>query len=305
MIKKILVFVALMSYTVFMSAQSVPYLSISQDPRSLSLGGSGVALNADSYSFLNNVSSSVFSDNKGAVSTSYTGWMPNGTNLTFVGLSGFYKLGSKFAVAFMGRHIGYKEYTITDISGNDNGKYKPSDIHAGFGLAYKIASNFSTSLSLHMVSSSMSENVRVSALAADLGLTYSSRNYNIGLKVANIGSKLDYGNGPYSLPANLNAGFAYKKEINSKNAITTALNAGYIFSSSGFMAGLGVEYWYNKIVALRLGGHYGDTAKSVPSYASVGVGLCLKGITLDAAYLISSKDTPIGSTISLGLGYKF
>jgi len=247
----------------------------------------------------------LISDNKGAVSTSYTGWMPNGTNLTFVGLSGFYKLGSKFAVAFMGRHIGYKEYTITDISGNDNGKYKPSDIHAGFGLAYKIASNFSTSLSLHMVSSSMSENVRVSALAADLGLTYSSKNYNIGLKVANIGSKLDYGNGPYSLPANLNAGFAYKKEINSKNAITTALNAGYIFSSSGFMAGLGVEYWYNKIVALRLGGHYGDTAKSVPSYASVGVGLCLKGITLDAAYLISSKDTPIGSTISLGLGYKF
>ena len=301
------IFSLLVVLTIFtcVSGQSVSYLGYSPDARSMALGGSGVATSADAYSFFNNTSATVLSDSKGAISALYTMWMPNSSDLTMIGASGFFKLGSKFGLSFAGRQIGYSEIPTFDDNGINTGVIKPSYIVAGLGLAYKITGNLSASANVNLVSSKIDDNAKATAFSGDLGFTYSQDKFNIGFKVANLGSKLDYGNGPYSLPAHLNAGFAYKATINEKNKLTALLNAGYLFSSSGLMAGVGLEYTYNKLLNVRVGGHYGDSSKSIPSYASAGLGVCLKGVTIDATYILSSSESPINNTLSFGLGYRF
>lgn len=305
MIKKIFSLLAVLTIFISAYAQSVSYIGYSHDARSMALGGSGVATSADAYSFFNNTSAIALSDSRGAIAALYTKWMPNSANLTMIGGSGFFKLGSNISVAFAGRHIGYEEVPTSDDNGLSTGTFQPTDFIAGLGVAYKITGNISASVNVNMITSKIDDNASAKAFSGDLGFTYSADKFNIGLKVANLGSKLDYGNGPYSLPAHLNAGFAYKTEINEKSNLTALLNAGYLISSSGLMAGIGVEYSYNKLLNVRLGGHYGDEAKSIPSYISAGLGICLKGITIDVSYLISSNESPINKTLSLGLGYSF
>lgn len=305
MMKK--VFSLLVMLTVFISsnAQSVSYLGYSHDARSIALGGSGVATSADAYSFFNNTSATAFSDSKAAIAALYTKWMPGSTDLTMIGGSGFFKLGNSFSVTFAGRQIQYDEVPTSDENGLSTGIFKPSDFIAGLGVAYKITGNISASVNVNMISSKIDEEASANAFSGDLGFTYSTDKFNIGLKAANLGSKLDYGNGPYSLPAHLSAGFAYKTVLNESSNLTALLNAGYLFTSSGLMAGIGIEYTYNNLINVRLGGHYGDSSKSVPSYISGGLGVCLKGVTIDLSYILSSNESPINRTLSLGLGYRF
>ena len=76
----------------------------------------------------------------------------------------------------------------------------------------------------------------------------------------------------------------------------------YLFSGA-LMAGLGLEYCIVDIVSVRAGYHYGDAAKALPSFASVGLGVKFAGVHLDAAFLLASKT--LGNTLMIGLGYSF
>ena len=69
------------------------------------------------------------------------------------------------------------------------------------------------------------------------------------------------------------------------------------------MAGLGVEYTIVDIVSLRGGFHYGDAAKAVPTYASLGLGVHVAGLVFDAAYLLASET--VGGSLCITLGYSF
>jgi len=54
---------------------------------------------------------------------------------------------------------------------------------------------------------------------------------------------------------------------------------------------------------LRGGFHYGDAAKALPTYASLGLGLQYAGVRLDVAFLTASQS--LGNTLLFGLGYSF
>ena len=86
------------------------------------------------------------------------------------------------------------------------------------------------------------------------------------------------------------------------SGLTIGAEVDYLFQG-GLMAGLGVEYTIVDIVSLRGGFHYGDAAKAVPMYASLGLGVKFAGVHLDAAFLLASKT--LGNTLMFGLGYSF
>ena len=69
------------------------------------------------------------------------------------------------------------------------------------------------------------------------------------------------------------------------------------------MAGLGLEYGIADIAFVRAGYHYGDAAKALPSYASLGLGAQFAGVSLDLAFLTASES--LGNTLLFGLGYSF
>lgn len=68
---------------------------------------------------------------------------------------------------------------------------------------------------------------------------------------------------------------------------------------------VGAEYGFNSIAALRAGYHYGSNKNGLPSYASIGAGLSLYGITVDAAYLIAPARSAMHNTFMVGIGYRF
>ena len=90
--------------------------------------------------------------------------------------------------------------------------------------------------------------------------------------------------------------------VGAVSGLTVGAEVDYLFTG-GLMAGLGVEYTIVDIVSLRGGFHYGDPAKAVPMYASVGLGVKFAGVHLDAAFLTASQT--LGNTLMIGLGYAF
>ena len=126
---------------------------------------------------------------------------------------------------------------------------------------------------------------------------YAKDAFSAALGVCNVGSALSYGGESYALPMFAKAGAAY-----SASGFTASAEVDYLFSGA-LMAGVGAEYCIVDIVSLRAGFHYGDAAKAIPTYASVGLGVKFAGVHLDAAYLLASK--ALGNTLTVSLGYAF
>ncbi|MFA6759049.1 MAG: hypothetical protein WCR61_06995, partial [Bacteroidales bacterium] len=136
-------------------------------------------------------------------------------------------------------------------------------------------------------------------------LFYTKNSLNLGLTVSNLGSSIDYGNGAYSLPANVKFGTAYDKKVSDYSSLLFTGQIGMIFSESTFIAGLGMEYAYKEMLFIRLGGHYGDEELSIPPYVSLGIGVNLIGVNIDLAYLMGKSDSPISNSLCVALGYNF
>lgn len=92
-----------------------------------------------------------------------------------------------------------------------------------------------------------------------------------------------------------------------RHALAVNLQGGTLLESPAFFAGVGAQYCYNGLVRVSAGYHYGEPDKSViGQYVSVGAGVKVLGISIDAAYLIgTSADSPIGNSFSVGIGYAF
>ena len=127
---------------------------------------------------------------------------------------------------------------------------------------------------------------------------YGTELFTAGLGLKNLGSKIDYGAGGYSLPALVSVSGTVSPIQNLK----AALELDYLFSGA-LMAGLGVEYTVLDMISVRGGFHYGDAAKALPTYVSLGLGAQFAGIHLDAAFLTASET--LGNTLLISLGYSF
>lgn len=71
--------------------------------------------------------------------------------------------------------------------------------------------------------------------------------------------------------------------------------------------GAGVEYWYNRLFALRLGYFYEHMSKGGRQYFTIGAGVTYNVFTLDAAYLIPTAgfNSPMANTMRFSLMVNF
>jgi hypothetical protein len=286
--------------------QSVGFLEFSPDAKSLSLGGTSAAFDANGLAFFNNGASISFSDSKFEVSTLYASWLPNSLNNNIFGLAGFMKLGSKSALSFGYRKIGYSSFSIIDDNGNYTGTFTPKESSIGLGFSYEVQTNFSAFANIQFISSDMGGSEVGKAVAFNFDFQYKmNNNLNFGAKLSNLGSKIDYGYSSYSLPTNIAFGAGYKLLINDKNHINGFADFGYFISSASIGGGIGVEYIYSNFVFIRVGSHYGNKEKGIPSYVSSGLGVEYKGLSIDFAYLIGGKESPIANSYSVSFAYAF
>lgn len=74
-----------------------------------------------------------------------------------------------------------------------------------------------------------------------------------------------------------------------------------------YTIGIGAEYWYDNMVAARLGYFNEAETKGNRKYFTVGLGYSLKQFEIDFSYLLptNGKKSPLSNTIRVSLSYEF
>lgn len=173
------------------------------------------------------------------------------------------------------------------------------------------------------------------SVAADIGIFYTkqlpgalSSNLSLGASISNIGAKITYSdnNNKDFLPTNLRLGGAYTTSLDSYNTLTFLLDFNKLlvptidkdqsllrgmFSSftdapGGFSeeiheiaTSMGVEYWYNKVFAARLGYFLEAYDKGNRKYLTMGAGFRRNTFGFDIAYLVptNKREHPLAETL--------
>jgi len=183
------------------------------------------------------------------------------------------------------------------------------------------------------------------SVAVDMGVFYNkpfvSRNANLalGASITNIGAKVSYSSNDFRdfIPGNMRIGAAYTTQLDAMNTITFAtdfnkllvpspapgskaqpLLAGTFRSFADAPGGFaeeireitmsnGIEYWYNKTFAARLGYFLEARDKGNREYLTAGAGLRVDQFGLDVAYLVPTNrfESPLAETLRFTLLINF
>lgn len=295
--KRISILLILAAWSLTTAAQNAPALLIGADPAVYATGGTSLVQVADAFAADNNAAGMSLSAGTFDVAATYGMWAPKTAGNLLAGLGAYYKINDKFAIGLSGRMLRDKPYEATSVSGQTSGTFTPSDIVAGLGLSFAVMDGLSVGVSGHFLSSAIAADMKGSAFAADVTAMYARDAFRAALGVSNLGTPLNYGGQSYPLPMMARLGGAY-----TVAGFTAGVEADYLFSGA-LMAGLGLEYCVAGIVSLRGGFHYGDPAKAMPTYASLGLGVKYAGFHLDAAFMTASRT--LGNTLAVSLGYAF
>jgi hypothetical protein len=177
------------------------------------------------------------------------------------------------------------------------------------------------------------------SVAVDLGVFYDkplkgTRNSNLalGAVISNIGAKITYTDSENKdfLPTNLRLGGVYTTEFDQFNSMSFILDfnkllvptidegqsvlSGMFESFTDAPGGMeeelkeiivnmGVEYWYNKIFAARLGYFLESKEKGNRQYLTVGTGFRKNRFAIDVAYIVptNKREHPLAETLRFTL----
>lgn len=295
---------AFLFMAVQMNGQSVPFLNVNADPYSHSMGGATLTLEQNAFTTMNNASAMVFAPNKTYGGLSYNTWQPDYLNNTNIGIATFSKVG-KWAWGVSAKSFGYESYNITNDKGGNTGTYSPKESSFDLSGAYTISENFAAGVTLRYISSDLGKDASASSVAADISVTYMKDALKLAAAITNIGGKMDYGYGGYKLPSMAKVGANYSFDIAPEQTLAFNVEGDLVMEPSAFMAAIGAEYSYNKMINVRAGYHLGDEVV-IPSYGSVGLGVKVWKLSLDAAYLFGGgENSTLNGSFGIALGYRF
>jgi len=278
----------------------VTFQNVPGDAYTVSRGGATVGSGANSFSFFSNTSVAVFSENDFSAGFSYGKWCPDANDNTIINFGTIIKLSSKMSLSAGFKNFGYNYITTTNSLGIPEGEVSPKEMSIGIGIAYKLTTKLSMGVNVNYISSDLIYE-DASAVAFDLSATYIIDDLNLGLSASNVGSKIEYGNNKYDLPSIIKAGGQYTFNL-GKNSFSTNLEGDYWLNESTLSGGIGGEFMYKNYVAIRAGYHFADEQKTIPSYTSVGLGVILKCINLDFAYILSGSNSAPDNGFNLSMG---
>jgi long-subunit fatty acid transport protein len=166
--------------------------------------------------------------------------------------------------------------------------------------------------------------------------------FSAGANLANMGGRLQYESAKEPLPMNLRLGYAFTLDFDEHNSLTIANDFNKslvdrngqdgkpfyesIFSSWGsargqggpsgqtntlsvieqFTMGVGAEYWYSDLFALRTGYFYEDPDNGNREFLNFGAGLRYNIVGVDMSYLYTiEENSPLANTLRFSLLFEF
>lgn len=302
----ILAFILMMVESV--NGQSMQFLDLSVDARQSAMGNAGYVF-ANSFAVIQNMAVSMLDDTKPIqIGASYLSWQPSVSNSNNVSIAGLYKF-KNFTLGAGLRHVKYSEELIVDNLGNSGSseiRFLPVEYAIDMGMGYRINDMFMLGSTLRYVNSDLGAIQKASVFAVDLSLLYNKDNLSAGFGFTNLGTKADYGNGPNQLPLRLRTGLSYRVLSSDLHKIIGVADVSYqlVQGANGLIGGAGVEYGFKDLLFFRTGYHF-EQKNIGASYVTSGLGVSLRGVTLDFSYLIASKNNPVNQSAAVSLGWAF
>ena len=218
---------------------AVPFLMITPDSRSGSMGDVGAATSPDASSISTNPAKYSFIEDDLGFSISYVPWLralvPD-INLSYI--SGYKKLNQNDAVAFELRYFSLGDITFTDILGNTLGQFNPNELALGGSYSRKLSDLFSLALATiyiysNLTGGQMAGDIQTNAgksFAADVAGYYTNKirflkkdsDLSFGFNISNIGNKISYTNvGERDfIPINLKLGSSININFDDYNSMS-------------------------------------------------------------------------------------
>jgi hypothetical protein len=224
---------------------AVPFLNITPDSRSGSMGDAGVAISPDVNANFWNPAKLAFLDNDDDVSLSYSPWLRQLVpDISLSYLSYAHKIDDRNTIGAALRYFNYGTIQFRDASQNDLGTYTPNEFSLNGSFARKFGEEFSLGLTVGYIHSNLSnaffstgtgqQAKAGNSISAGVSLFYTKKLqefgtdgiFSFGTNISNIGSKISYSDaGPkYFLPANLKIGAANTINLDDYNQVTLTLD---------------------------------------------------------------------------------
>lgn len=224
---------------------AVPFLRISPDARSGSMGDVGLALSPDANAVYWNLAKLPFATNDAGASVTYTPWLTDLVNDVFMAyLSGYKQLDENQAIGASLRYFDLGQVQFTNMYGVDQGNFHPREFSLDGGYSRKLSDNWSLGVALRYIYSNLAAGTSIDgvtfkpgqSVAGDITAFYTnSLDYNngqsgtwrFGAAITNLGTKISYSNDAQFkdfLPTNLGLGGSYTQQFDEYNKLTFELD---------------------------------------------------------------------------------
>lgn len=177
-------------------------------------------------------------------------------------------------VGVIGAQILYRGQPNIDNDVPGEGVIEVKDMIYGLSFAGPIAGGVSVGVNAKVVSLTLGA-VDTAVFSLDLGSQYELvENLTVGLAARNLGPDVEFNTTADPLPFTVIGGVSYLLAGEGKHEFISALDVSYLVPEENTSLHLGGEYWFRKMLALRLGYIYSGQA-SVKG-VSFGVGFRFK-----------------------------
>lgn len=288
---------------------------VAPDARSAGMADAYTAMYGKGFSLYTNSAAAALSDDDFAISANYSMLQPKVAGMNSFAVGAFYKFNDRYTVGLGARARMQSVSTVfTDDNGIASGSFDGSvaqfSVDASFGM--HIIEGFAAAVNLHFYYDQSPQPIgKVNGIGfgLDVDLMYSHKYFNVALAAKNLGPAMTYEPGiSYALPMDIRAGYSGNYEIvDDVFDINPAVDVDYILNKSTLTAGVGAEFEFIDMVAVRGGYRYSANEAFMPSYATVGLGVEFFGIGIDAAYYIGMGKAAdvLSNTLKIGISYKF
>lgn len=288
---------------------------VAPDARSAGMAEAYTAMYGKGFSLYTNSAAAALSDDDFAISANYSMLQPKVAGMNSFAVGAFYKFNDRYTVGLGARARMQSVSTVfTDDNGIASGSFDGSvaqfSVDASFGM--HIIEGFAAAVNLHFYYDQSPQPIGIVngiGFGLDVDLMYSHKYFNVALAAKNLGPAMTYEPGiSYALPMDIRAGYSGNYEIvDDVFDINPAVDVDYILNNSTLTAGVGAEFEFIDMVAVRGGYRYSAKEAFMPSYATVGLGVEFFGIGIDAAYYIGMGKAAdvLSNTLKIGISYKF
>lgn len=222
---------------------AVPFLLITPDARTGSMGEAGVAVQPDANTLNINPSKLAFIDKPYGFAVSYSPWLKSlvpDINLAY--LSGFLKVDDQSNVGASLRYFSLGQIQLTDNNQTDLGIYSPNELAIDATYSRRFGDDFALGTTARFIYSNLSTGQFVAgqetrggkAFAVDVSAYYKKPTVifgkdailSAGANFSNIGTKISYvdAGDEFFLPTNMKIGAASTFIIDDYNQFTFALD---------------------------------------------------------------------------------